>query len=347
MSCSKIAVVLAVLMVMPRVGVAAPPPHRVLGISVGPCQDGDYGLAFATAKAAGMQSTTLSMNWSDLETSAGRYNGKYLAIANGFYPAEKISIDLVLRPIDTNHVSMPADLMGEKFDSPKVISRFEHLVEYVLSSMPKVTLNSIAIGNEVDAELAGNRASWAEYGRFLNTVLAYVHSRHPGVKVGVVLTFDGLTGDRAALARSLNAKTDLVLVTYYPLNTDFTVKDPGVVRGDFDRLARFYSHRPIVMVEAGYPSSAVCKSSDAKQAEFVDNVFAAWDAHASQIRSITFSWLYDLPQSTVDTFNKYYGVSTPAFGEFLRTLGLRTYAGQGADKPAFVSLSRDAHKRGW
>jgi hypothetical protein len=95
----------------------------------------------------------------------------------------------------------------------------------------------------------------------------------------------------------------VVLVTYYPLYPDFTVKDPGVVRRDFDSLTRIYSHKPIVMVEAGYPSSAACKSSEARQAAFVDSVFAAWDAHASQVRSITFSWLYDLPQSSVDMFN--------------------------------------------
>jgi len=339
--CLLIVMALVLLFVLPASA------SRVLGLSVGPCEDGDYGRAFAIAKAAGMQSTTLSFNWADLETVLGAYNRKYLDIANRFYPAEKTSVDVVLRPIDTNHVSMPADLLGKKFDSPEVVSRFEHMVDYVLASMPKVTVSSISIGNEVDAELAGNRASWAEYRRFLNTVMAYVHSRHRGVKVGVVVTFDGLTGDRAGLAKSLNVNTDVVMVTYYPLNPDFTVKDPGVVRKDFDRLTKFYSGRPIVMVEAGYPSSSVCKSSDVKQAEFVDNVFAAWDAHASQIRSITFSWLYDLPQSTVDMFDKYYGVSTPAFGEFLRTLGLRTYPGHGADKPAFVSLTRDAHDRGW
>ena len=341
MRCLLIVMALVLLFVLPASA------SRVLGLSVGPCVDGDYGRAFAIAKAAGMQSTTLSFNWADLETVLGAYNRKYLDIANRFYPAEKTSVDVVLRPIDTNHVSMPADLLGEKFDSPEVISRFERLVDYVLASMPKVTLNSIAIGNEVDVELAGNRASWAEYGRFLNAVIAHVHGRRPGLSVGVVITQSGLTGDQAALAKSLNKKTDVILVTYYPLNPDFTVKDPGVVRRDFDRLTRIYSGKPIVMVEAGYPSSAVCKSSEARQAEFVDNVFAAWDAHASQIRSITFSWLYDLPQSTVDMFDKYYGVSTPAFGEFLRTLGLRTYPGHGADKPAFVSLTRDAHDRGW
>ena len=264
-----------------------------------------------------------------------------------FYPAEKTPIDLILRPIDTNHVSMPADLIGKKFDSPEVISRFERMVDYVLVSTPKVTLNSVAIGNEVDAELAGNTTSWSQYGRFLNAVIAHVHGLHRGMKVGVVVTLDGLTGPRAAMSKELNANTDIVIVTYYPLNADFTVKDPGVVRHDFDTLTRIYPNKPIVMVEAGYPSSAICKSSERKQAEFVGNVFAAWDAHKSQIRSITFSWLYDLPQSTVDTFNKYYGVSLPAFGEFLRTLGLRAYAGHGVDKPAFVSLSRDAHSRGW
>jgi len=137
------------------------------------------------------------------------------------------------------------------------------------------------------------------------------------------------------------------MVTYYPLNADFTVENPDVVSADFDRLAQVYAGRPIVITEAGYPTSSDCRSSDAMQAQFVDNVFRAWDANSTQIVSITFSWLTDISPDAVSGYAKYYAVGSRPFAEFLRTLGLRTYPGPGQDKPGFTALAAEAHKRGW
>ena len=44
---------------------------------------------------------------------------------------------------------------------------------------------------------------------------------------------------------------------------------------------------------------------------------------------------------------EYYRVKGGAFADFIGTLGLRTYKGSGADKPAFIALKAEAKKRGW
>jgi len=71
------------------------------------------------------------------------------------------------------------------------------------------------------------------------------------------LLVDGLIGPHRAAMQTLNQSSDVILVTYYPLNPDFTVRDPETAFGtDLDRLCRAYPKRPIVYLEAGCPTSA-------------------------------------------------------------------------------------------
>lgn len=135
------------------------------------------------------------------------------------------------------------------------------------------------------------------------------------------------------------------MVNYYPINSDFSVKDPSVVQTDIDELTSIYSGKIIFITETGYPSSSALGSSEEKQKEFIREIFKAWDKHKSQIKLINFVWLHDLSKSEVDLFTKYYGISTQGFREFLRTLGLRTYSGK--DKQAFIALKAEAKARGW
>ncbi len=324
-----------------------PRGQRLLGIAVGAAEDGDYPKAFATARSAGMQSVTLALNWIDLETAPGQYKNDLLALANRFYPAHQTAVDLILRPVNTNRKEVPADLKQTAFDAPEMQTRFRKLLDDVFAQLPDLKLNSLAIGNEVDDYLQTDRRLWAQYTAFYKAAKAYVKAKRPDLKVGVVATFYGLLGASGPFLRALNADSDLILVTYYPLQGDFQVKDPAVVGPDFARLTRQYAGRPIALTEVGYPSGAACGSSEAKQAAFVRNIFQAWDAHAAQIHSLTFDWLTDLSPRSAAAFGGYYGVSSPAFAEFLRTLGLRTFAGSGQDKPAFTALKAEAGARGW
>lgn len=133
--------------------------------------------------------------------------------------------------------------------------------------------------------------------------------------------FEGLTGDASQYLLSLNESTDLILVTYYPLMSNFKVKDPTTVRDDFRALAQLYEERVIHFSEAGYPTSALLSSSEEKQAQFVREVFRAWDIYADQIHLISFVWLSDVSAAEVEEWERYYGFQDRHFAEFLGTLG--------------------------
>ena len=141
--------------------------------------------------------------------------------------------------------------------------------------------------------------------------------------------------------------SDTVMTTYYPLNGDFSVKDPEVILQDFQTLADLFPGKEILMTEIGYPSGAENGSSPEQQAEFVHYMFQAWDEHKEQITVLSYSWLSDLSKNTVREYESYYGLSSKGFGEFLRTLGLRTYAGSGENKIGFDVFKSEAKLRGW
>jgi len=326
---------------------AVPGGDRMLGIDVSEAEGEDYDQAFQLAREAGMQFTSLSVAWDDLELRPGEYapDPNYLAIANLYYPAQDVPLALTITPIDTNRTRLPSDLRGRAFDDPEVIARFERLLDYVFSQIPDVELAVLAIGNEVDATLGTDATVWARYRTFFEATAAHARSLRPDVPVGVKVTMGGLTGETRALAQALNAQSDMILVTYYPLEADFGVRPADVVPGDLAALPSLFPDRPIGMLEAGYPSSEELGSSEARQAEFVRRIFRAWDAQAAQIALLNFTWLTDAPQASVEAWTEYYGLPDRRFAAYLATLGLRH--ADGVPKPALEALAEEAHARGW
>ena len=152
---------------------------------------------------------------------------------------------------------------------------------------------------------------------------------------------------RESFCWHVNERTDIVSVTYYPLNSDFTVKPPEVVSDDFQKLVTAYTYNPlpIYFAECGYPSSNICNSSEQKQAEFYRQVFKAWDEQYEHIKYLTIFKTTDWSQATVDFLETYYGISDPAFKEYLRTLGIRTYPGNGQNKLALERIYCELQKR--
>ncbi len=320
--------------------------NRILSVAI-TAGANSFNNAFALGQATGMQAVPLALYWDDLETSPNTYNPNpnNLAIAESFYPGVNTKVSLEINPVDTLKRRMPSDLATLPFDDPTVISRYENLLTWVFSQIPDVQLTSLTIGNEVDVYLDNHPSEWPHYRNFFQQVSAYARTLRPGLKVGVKGTFSGMTGGAESNMQALNQYSDVVEVTYYPLNTDFTPESPTVVSGDFNTLTGLYPGRIIYMLEAGYPASTQCGSSEAKQAQFINQIFSAWDAHADQIKLISFTWLTDLSPQTVDQLVAYYGISAPCFAQYLATLGVITYDGR--EKQAYTNLGQDAHIRGW
>ena len=156
---------------------------------------------------------------------------------------------------------------------------------------------------------------------------------------------DGLTAAHADRASTLNSVTDVVLTTYYPLGSGFTIESPSTVAGVFADVTARYAQRTIAFAEIGSSSTSQCGSSEALQADFVTEAFKAWDRHADQVELLEFVWMHDISSAQLSVYEQYYGVSDPCFLEYLATLGLKSP--EGVDKPAWQRLTAEAAARGW
>ena len=86
-------------------------------------------------------------------------------------------------------------------------------------------------------------------------------------------------------------------------------------------------------------------SSEEKQAEFIRQVFKAWDKYPGQIYHMHLNSLHDLRPSHVRQMSEFYHSSDKALLEYLATGGLRT--ADGKDKQAFKVLKEELRKRDW
>ena len=326
-----------------------PRGDRRLEIDITDAENGDYDQSIALVKEVGAESVSLSVFWDEIETSPGVFasDPNWLEISNLYYPGQDIQLSLVISVLDTTEIRLPSDLAEKTFSDPEIISRFKILLDYIKSQIPDLKLTSLAIGNEIDGVLGNNSGAWEQYEAFFTPAAIYARELWPEVPVGTKIMFEGLTGSTSEYAWALNLNADAVMVTYYPLAGDFTVKDPEVILEDFNRITEMYPDKEIHFAEIGYPTSKTNNSSPEQQAAFIRNMFTAWDEHASQITVLSYSWLTDLPQASVKEYEDYYGLTDPAFAEFLRTLGLRTYPGSGEDKTGFQVFQAEAKARGW
>lgn len=320
---------------------------RRLGIAVNEPEDKKFDAAFAKARDAGLQVFSLKLDWDDVEKKPGKFASPWPKVVNQVFPPQKVAVSLRIAVYDTVNNRVPADIRDKKLGDPAVVARFTALADWVLGEMPDVEFADIAVGNEVDGVLGADPDRWKQYGEFFRAVRTHLRKKHPKVPVGVSVMFNGLTGPTAKLAAGLNKDADVVMASYYPLNPDFTVKPAKAVEDDFAAVCKAYPKRPVHFVEAGCPSGKKCGSSEEKQKQFVEHLFRAWDRHADQVKLVMFVWLNDVPGDSVKWAEKYYKSDNPAFLDYIATLGLRTYPGAGADKPAYAALKEQAKARGW
>lgn len=318
-----------------------------LDVSTSPQNAGfDYDSCFTIGDDIGMSSVGMFQNWTNIETSPGVFDLFLFDIANLYYPANGMPVDLTIAPIATNQLEVPSDLTSTTFDSPTMINRFKILLDSIKLHIPALTLSSLVIGSEHDIYMGGNATLWNQYTTFYDSVSAYAKILWPGLKIATELTFTGITNYNS-FAQTLNTNSDYIGVSHYPLNNDFTVKPVSVLAGDFDTLVALYPSKPICFYQYGYPSSTSCSSSDALQSQFITETFNVWDTYASNVRMIDFTWLHDLDTATVNYYATYYGITDTVFLEFLRTLGFRTWNGSGTDKPALDELRCQAKMHGF
>ena len=328
---------------------------RVLGLAVMSAPSTTYASAYDQAMAMGVREVSVSLDWEILEPTVGDYDNTLPGIIDTFYPLQTGDITLVLRPLDTPGPRLPSDLAGLSFDDPAVISAFEDLLTNLHGQL--TTLNAsgklkwIHVGNEIDAYLGSDTTRWAQWQTFFNAAKSRIESLWgTGVEVSSIVEFATLSNaSTRALYLDLLPDLDSAVLTYYPLNADFTMRPPSTVAADFNFMVSTIPGKRILLQECGYPSSPVNNSSELLQADFISAVFDAWDTHSDRISLIDFTWQYDVSEATVDQWVIDFGMTGQpnenVFKQYLWTLGLSNY--DSSEKLALQRLKDELQARAW
>lgn len=320
---------------------------RKLGIGVTNPKDGDYEKAFKEAQGAGLQHNVLSFDWRDLETKPGEFKPEvnYLQIANVWYPPRKVPVHLMIRPLHTNQDARPAHFKDKPLDDPEVIAAFGKLLDWMFAQIPDLDVPSVSIGSESDVWLSEDEKRFPQFGKFLKEAAARVRKLRPSVKIASEFTLAGMRGKFAPQLKELLKLCDVAGASDYPMTKDTTVLAPAAVRETLKDAVAFAGGKPVFFYQLGYPSGAGCGGSEEKQAAFIRELFAAWDAQAKAVPFVNITWSEDIPASAVEGYCKYYQFDTKEFRDFLGTLGLREEGGKA--KPAWGALAEETKKRGW
>ena len=305
--------------------------------------------AFSDVIAAGLDVYEVSMYWSMLEPTPGKIDTSTLDSFLTLIETTGMKPYLAIPTIDTVRLALPADLVdsrdparlasGRHFDDPVILERFNALLDAVVPLLLKHGGFFLAVGNEIDPWLAGHSDEVDPFLHFLTSARDHIHELSPKMGVGVAITYNGIQQGFSFIERFL-AESDAAAFTYYPLNADFTVRDPSVVKDDIATMVKTAGTLPVLLQEAGYPSgylpTATNDSSGDLQRQFIVNMFDAIQANP-QIRFVSFLSLVDFSPETCDALTSYYGSQIPQFKEYLCTLGMISY--DGAVKPSYEEFA--------
>jgi hypothetical protein len=276
---------------------------------------------FNQSLQAGVTYIYLSPKWNELEPHPGKYNMKDIDFQIDQAVQANIPAVCNVRVVDTGNRAMPSDLQQLSFRDRKVQDRFQALLQALIPRF-KNRVFLLLIGNEIDGYFKGHRNEISEYGELFSAGANRAKALNPDLQVSASITFDGL--DLVdSLLRPLMQRTDFLALTYYPLNPDFTFRNPDDAKQDFSRMIFVARGKKILLQEVGYSSSTLNNSSEDKQARFYGNVFANLRANRDMFYGANFLFMSDLPDSVVNDLAKYYNLpNADRFKAFLRTLGI-------------------------
>jgi len=325
--------------------------NRKAGIHITQAQNNSYAEEIDRVKELGAEVIPLTLPWTFMETGSG-FDKTFPELINSYYPAQGFTVSLNITPIYAVSRSLPPDLIDKPFNDPMVITRFKALLDSLHKWMPDANINNFVLGLEVDNYLSSHPQEWLQYKALYDSGIVHVKKLWgASMPVGVETTWGYTVYTNKDEILELNENSDLMVLSYYPNESDFTVKAPSRVHEDIEMVLDLYPEIPTFIVETGYQTSTACNSSEEKQAQFIREMFALWDKHPERINFMGFLWLTDLSDQVTEQYVNDYGLTNfphlEAFRGYLQTTGLRTWANNGTDKKGYAQLEQELQRRGW
>jgi hypothetical protein len=263
-------------------------------------QPADFVAAVDSSMGVGARGMVQSWTWSALEPDSARLNVQQLLADVRYVRSRGLTSFVGLQLINTVKREVPADLNGVPWDDPRMLRRFERLLDALAPILPEVTY--LSVGNEVAGYLA-RYGEWSPYISFLTGAVAAAHRRAPNIKVGATLEYVEASS-QTTRTRALIALSDVAI---------------------------------FVLQELGYPASSLNKSSEAMQAAFFTDAIAQWRERRARMPFVSLFMLHDFTQQQCAELGVYYNLpNQQSFLSFLCTIGLRR--ADGSARPSWDAV---------
>jgi hypothetical protein len=308
------------------------PNNFLISANLPPPEGLDLPMAEDLLTQKGANLFVFSDDWNTIEPTSGQYdltdtitNPFTLVIPN--YPFK--GVVLVLKMIDTNIRTMPADLQNDAFDDPQVEQAFLTML-HMVATAPGVAshVNYILLGNEVDNYFDAHPGEVTGFMSLLKLSIAQLHQDLPGVKVGTITTFSSLQNPQ--LFRTLTQYSDFIDYTYYPLGANWQMEPVSVAPGDLANMSAAAANKQFGFTEIGYSASTQSSSSDQQQADFLQTVFQTLDTFGTQVAYVNWASLADSSPDVCEAYANSQGLTTnvDTFCAYAEYTGLLTYEDQ-------------------
>ena len=276
--------------------------------------------SFQSSSMAGSRLVFVGPKWSEVETSTGRYDFKDVDERVRLAEMYGAVVLLNIRVIDTNQRAMPSAYAGWDWSDPRMRQKLLALAA-ALTTHLKGRCRWVTIGNEVDGYFANHRNEIGAYAQLIGSLSPSLHQMFPGTLLAVNFTSSAV-GELKGKYKSITDKTDIYSLNFYPINADFTFRDPSTSGRELQQIIQISADCPIIFQEMGYPSSSKLGSSEDKQAMFLESVLRVVGQNRNRIQGVSFNWRSDLPDSVVRDLTSYYKLgNSDNFREFLASLG--------------------------
>jgi hypothetical protein len=297
-------------------------------------QPADFVAAVDSSMGVGARGMVQSWTWSALEPDSARLNVQQLLADVRYVRSRGLTSFVGLQLINTVKREVPADLNGVPWDDPRMLRRFERLLDALAPILPEVTY--LSVGNEVAGYLARS-GEWSPYISFLTGAVAAAHRRAPNIKVGATLEYVEASS-QTTRTRALIAVSDVAIFTLYPFQLEsFDVAPPTISNALFDNMLILAGEKPVVLQELGYPASSLNKSSEAMQAAFFTDAIAQWRERRARMPFVSLFMLHDFTQQQCAELGVYYNLpNQQSFLSFLCTIGLRR--ADGSARPSWDAV---------
>ena len=258
-----------------------------------------YQESLALARKSGVQVSHYYFHWMDIEKEPGVYDWTipdYIVEANTL---EGFQLSIVFSIIHTTvRGRIPEDLIGLPFDDPIFVQRLSKFLSTFAERYAE-RVHYLAIGNEVNDYFANHRDEIHAYAAAFRSIREAIHAVNPDLPVGIVFAYhDAETLNTTDVIQQLN-RGDYIAYTIYLYNQGFHFgRDPAEIGDYLDRMLALAGDIPVVITETGWSTALELNGSEAGQAEYVRQLFAALSERRKKIRFVSWFALHDPPRDS-------------------------------------------------